>query len=559
MRSKRFKSVVATAAISTLALVGCASQGPEETPGSEQISEGTDSDARSLAATPEFRQALKLAIDMEGIIDGIMDGKADAANAVMAPGPFKPEGLEDWSYDPDAAKALLEGIGWDESVNLDLVYYYGDQATVDFMAAVQQYLSQVGVQVTPRKLEGDLATQLWTSPGDKVNGPSAVDWDIAYAAVAALSPHEYYDRFLSTYPGNSYWALDDEFETLIDATAATADVDEQIAAFHSVVEWDNENLPSVPLYYQPIFVVESDALDRAGHELGNEQYNYEWGIADWSVEPNGSGDQVLYTNGGAVDFFETPFVNPGLHLSTKVLYDHLIVASPDLAEFSPQLAESYDVSDDGKQITLTMRSDITWHDGEAITAEDAKFTLELAANVSGLHAVFDSTMAKLEGSDEFRAGDADDISGITIDGDTLTLTFEEVDPNALMTLSQLPPLPKHLLSDADPLQIQQDAFFQAPVGSGPFKIEDVRMGDYTVFEKFEDYWNGEPELDRIEMYPSGESDENLVKNVQAGSVDYAYTKSIDDAAAIENVDGMSVTSVDVMYTRLFFVNTFPQP
>lgn len=572
MRFRKIVVAVATGALAMSALAACGGTddgGPPaaggETTGSNGAEGGGatsdvgDVEGIALLAMPEFRQAIKLAIDMQAVIDGLMDGKADVANALMAPGPFKPEsGLEAWDYDPDRAKALLDDIGWDSNLELDLVYYYGDQATVDFMSAVQQYLAQVGIKVAPRMLEGDLGSQLWTAPADRVNGPSAVEWDIAYAAVAALAPHEYYERFLDTYPGNSYWPLNQEYKDLILKAGQTADLDEQVAAFHDIVAWDNANLPAVPLYYQPVFVAVSDDLDRAGADFGNEQYNYDWQIHKWTLPEDSDGTMTLNTNGGAVEFFETPFLNPGLHLSTKVLWEHLIVASGDLSSFTPGLAESFDVSADGTEVVLTMRDGITWHDGEPITADDVKFTLELTAKVPAVHSVLASTVARLEGAQAFKDGSADEIAGVTVDGNVVTLTFEELDPNVLLTLSQLPPLPKHLLEDADPLQIQQDPYFQAPVGSGPFKIVDVRMGDYTVFEAFDGYWAGAPEIDRVEMYASGESDPNLVVNIEAGSVDYAYTKSVEDATAIEAVAGISVESVDVMYTRLFFVNSFPR-
>lgn len=523
----------------------------------EETGEGAT--GKALLADARFRQAVKLAIDMQSIIDGTMQGKADVANVLMSPGPFKPDsGLEDWSYDPERAKELLAEIGWDSATVLDVVYYYGDPATVDLMAAIQQYLSEVGIKITPRKLEGDLGTQLWTAPQDRANGPSAVDWDMAYGAVAALSPHEYYDRFSESYPGNSYWPTNLEFQGLIDATAATADPVVQTQAFHEVIKWESANLPAVPLYYQPIFIAQSDRLDRAGAEYGNEQYNYDWNIVNWEIDPDSSGAKIMRTNGGAVDFFETPFLNPGLHLSTKVLYDHLIVTDGQMSAYSPQLASQYNVSEDGLTIDFTLRDGLKWHDGTDLTAQDVKFTYELAAKIPNIHSVFDATLGNLVGATEYRDGSAEEISGIAIDGNKVTFTFAELDPNALLTFSQLPPLPQAALANADPLQIQQAPFFQSPIGSGPFAIKDVKMGDYTIFSAFADYWAGTPKIEEVHMYPSGESDPNLVKNVQAGAVDYAYSKSIEDAIAIEAVSSMEVETVDVKYTRLLFINSFPR-
>ena len=81
-----------------------------------------------------------------------------------------------------------------------MVYYYDDQQTVDLMTIIGQYWQEVGVKAQFRKLEGDLAAQLWVPPADMEKGPSAVKWDLAYAAVAALAESEFYNRFASTHP-----------------------------------------------------------------------------------------------------------------------------------------------------------------------------------------------------------------------------------------------------------------------------------------------------------------------------------------------------------------------
>lgn len=69
------------------------------------------------------------------------------------------------------------------------------------------------------------------------------------------------------------------------------------------------------------------------------------------------------------------------------------------------------------------------------------------------------------------SGAAEGISGIEIDGRKITFKFATVDPNALLTFSQWPPLPKHLLEDTDPVQAQRAAYWQAPVGSGPSRLK----------------------------------------------------------------------------------------
>ena len=45
----------------------------------------------------------------------------------------------------------------------------------------------------------------------------------------------------------------------------------------------------IPLYYQQLFIYESSRMNRNGGQYGNEQFNYDWGIVDWTVEPDESG------------------------------------------------------------------------------------------------------------------------------------------------------------------------------------------------------------------------------------------------------------------------------
>jgi len=511
----------------------------------------------SPLADARVRQAIKYAIDMKTVVDTLMSGKAVVANSLTPNGEWKLPGLAEYAYNPEKARQLLKEAKWDPNYVLDVVYYYGDQMTVDFMTAVQSYLADVGMKMTFRKLEGDLGAQLWVPPSDPVYGPSAVKWDMAYAAVAALALDEYYDRFLPGGASNSHTPKDATLESLINATKVV-DPAAQKKAYFKLQQYESDTMPSIPLYYQQVFVVSSTRLNRAGAAFGNEQYNYDWNIVKWEVPADSTGKKVLKTNGGPVSFIETPFLNPGLFMSMKVLFDHLIVADADLSDFKPQLA-TYKVSPDGREISFTLKNGIKWHDGSAITAEDVKWTYEFAAKVPAIHAVFGSMLKAIDGYQDYKDGKAAGIRGIKISGNTVTFSFPVAFPNALLCFSQFPPLPKKYLANVDPLKFQQDDFWQKPVGSGPFMVKTISMGNYATFVPFKEYHDGVAKIDEIQMYPSGESDPNLVKNAAAKQLDYAYTKSIEDVLALEKMSHLKVTPVNIRYTRLFFVNKFPKP
>ncbi|MBM7686275.1 ABC transporter substrate-binding protein [Defluviitalea raffinosedens] len=290
----------------------------------------------------------------------------------------------------------------------------------------------------------------------------------------------------------------------------------------------------------------------------SETSNTETPAAEVADTGNASDPNVLYSNGGPTEFFETPWLNPGTYMYNKVLYSRLIFADENLTPISGEgdLAQFYEMSEDGKTLTFVLRDGITWHDGEPITAEEIQWNIEYALKTTVLNSVFRSTFEAIEGAKAYLDGSAEHISGIAVDGNKITLTFATVAPDALLTFTQFAPLPQKYLKDTDPITLQQASFFQSPVGSGPFMIDEVQMNNYTILKPFENYYGGKAEFS-IHLNPSaGDSDPNLVTNAKAGKLDYAYTKNIADVRALEGAQGINIETVNVRYTRLFYMNKF---
>jgi len=507
---------------------------------------------------PRIRQAIRYAVDMDTITKTLLLGKAVPANSLTPNGAWKVSGLNNYSYNPAKAMELLKAAKWDSNYVLNIGYYYTDQQTVDLMLAVEQYLAAVGMKAKFRLISGDLGTLLWKPPVDPVNGPASVDWDILYGATAALALHEYYNKYLGAQSGNSHTPTDPALDKLINATNATADIAMQKKAFNDLQKYENENLFEIPLYYQPLFIYSAKKLTRTGDTNGNAQYNYDWNIINWTITPNAAGKQVLKTNTGPVQFFEHPWFNPGVYIGSKILFDRLIVADGSLAAKEGALASAYKVAADNLSIEFTLRSGIKWHDGKPVTAQDVKWSIEMALRVPAIHAVFASTFSKIEGAADFKSGKATEVTGIQISGNKITVKFSAIDPNVLMTFSQFAPLPQAYFADVDPAKFQQASFWQKPVGSGPYMVKDVKMNDYVVFVPFKDYWRGVAKIEEIQAYPSGENDANVIVNATAGNLDYGYTKNSNDALALEKITSVSVFPVDMFYTRLFFINKFPK-
>ncbi|MBQ6545123.1 MAG: ABC transporter substrate-binding protein [Lachnospiraceae bacterium] len=272
------------------------------------------------------------------------------------------------------------------------------------------------------------------------------------------------------------------------------------------------------------------------------------------------GEKVLYTNQGAVEFFQVPWFNANYPNDNKLVYETLVgTDANDNLTTSCGMSDSYVQADDGMTFTVHLRDGLQWHDGEPVTADDVVFSIE-AGILDGVSLVstIKNTWKCLEGAEEYLAGAAEHISGIQVadDGRTITFKFASVAPNQVFAFGEMTILPKHLLENADFAAIQQDPYFQKPIGSGPFMIDEVKMGEYTIYVPNPNYWDGVADFTIHQLANDPESDPNLVTRFRAGQIDYAMTKLYDDVRALQDVEGCTITPVSILYTRWLNVNEF---
>ncbi len=549
MRKLVMKGLALCLVLSMATTMAFAAGGAEAAPASPAKS--WDFAKETPLADVRIRQALAYAIDMKTITETLFEGLASPARSMTNVGAWQSPKLTEYAYNPQKAKELLAAVQWPADYVLDVVTYYADQQTADFLTTVQDYLSKVGVQMKWRLLEGDLAAQLWVAPADMVNGPSVVKWDLAYAAVAASAESEFYVRYGSTAPNNSHTPKDEVMDKLLEGLNVV-DVNTQIKAMHAVQERLNEKLYSIPLYHQIAFIYVGNLLDIKGTVHGNDQFSYEKNILNWEIK---RADGTMYTNTGPKEFWEAPITNPGLYAYQEYLFDKLINADASLTPTTGMLAKSYTVSPDGLKFVFDLKTDVKWHDGKPFTAEDVKFTIEFMARTNSFAAV---NYKSIVGAEDYVAKKADGISGIVIDGNKVTVTFAKVNPNASLVFSQWPMLPRHLLKDSDPMTTQTDQFWQKPIGTGPFKAGEFVRNNYAVLERFDGYYRkGTGNIQKIFMSASGDNDPNLMVNAEAGKIDYAWSKSTADAKAIGKLPNFTVTKAPIRYTRFFHINQFP--
>ena len=194
----------------------------------------------------------------------------------------------------------------------------------------------------------------------------------------------------------------------------------------------------------------------------------------------------------------------------------------------PMLAESYDISADGKTVTFNLRKNVRWHDGKPFTSADVKFTiLEVLKKVHP------------RGPNSFR-----EVSRIdTPDDHTAIFHLDNPAPYMMRSFSayESPMVPKHLLEGQD---IKSAPLANNPVGTGPFKFVEWKKGQYIRLDKNEDYWQeGLPYLDRIvgRFIPDASTRTAAMEN---GEVMYAAYNAIPniDAVRLKERDDIDVTT-----------------
>ncbi|MGQ2904866.1 MAG: ABC transporter substrate-binding protein [Neoaquamicrobium sediminum] len=199
----------------------------------------------------------------------------------------------------------------------------------------------------------------------------------------------------------------------------------------------------------------------------------------------------------------------------KSLFDGLMDYVPGTTELRPEIAESYEISEDGTVFTFKLRDGVKFHNGRALTAEDVKYSIERTVNPQ-TQSPGAGFFGSIKGFEEASSGDADGLSGITVVDDS-TIRFELSRPDATF-LHVLALNFAHVVPKEEVEKYGAD-FGKHPVGSGAFKLTEWTLGQRLVFERFEDYWNpGVPKLDQI-VFEVGQEPVVALLRLQNGEVD----------------------------------------
>jgi peptide/nickel transport system substrate-binding protein len=223
--------------------------------------------------------------------------------------------------------------------------------------------------------------------------------------------------------------------------------------------------------------------------------------------------------------------NPDSYYVYRNIFDNLVTRD-DAGKIVPQVATSWKYLSD-TEIEFKLRDDITFHDGQKLSADDVVFSVKR---------ITDPKFASPQLGQFNKIIDA-----TAVDPMTVRLKTEGPYPALLAQLVKLSIVPKHVVE-----AVGKDAFNLKPIGSGPYKFDSWQRGVQVTLQRNDAYW-GEKGAFPTSVFRAVPDAATRVADLQAGTADLVVTLDSDLAAQLKGsakAQVLSVLTERVAYLRL---------
>ena len=221
-----------------------------------------------------------------------------------------------------------------------------------------------------------------------------------------------------------------------------------------------------------------------------------------SSESSSAKDNIFRLN-----FSDPPTFDPALVTDTTSasiiveIFSGLVTLNKEL-DIIPDLAESWDISDDGRIYTFNLRDDIKFSNGDKVTASDFKWSIERAANPDTGSMNAEVYLGDIVGVTEVieAGGSLTEVSGLkVIDDKTLEITIDEPKTYFLAKLTY----PTAFVLSEKYVTQQGEDWIDQPVGTGPFVMTEYQIGQTLKLKPNDNYWGEKAKVDGIIMNLAG--------------------------------------------------------
>ena len=240
--------------------------------------------------------------------------------------------------------------------------------------------------------------------------------------------------------------------------------------------------------------------------------------------PNGK--KVLRLAGGNGGGGDPPTLDPALAgdaesaVYVAEIFSGLVTLDQNL-KVQPDIASSWDVSDDRMTYTFHLRKDVQFHDGRPVTAQDFKYSIERAANPATTSPTADTYLGDIVGVKDKLNRKAADVKGVVVVDDyTLKITIDQ--PKAYFLAKMT--FPAAYVVDKNNVEKGGRTWTDKPNGTGPFKLQEYVRSQRLVLVKNPNYYGDpKPQLDEVDFILGGGSFLTMYENGDLDSTRVSIT------------------------------------
>ncbi len=227
-------------------------------------------------------------------------------------------------------------------------------------------------------------------------------------------------------------------------------------------------------------------------------------------------------------------VNPTIQSIYKSVFDQYIDQNPDLT-FKPGLLTDWGWNEDRTKVYMEVREGAKWHNGDPVTPADVVWSLERAGNADTGNPI------------QFLWST---LGNFTVEGNRVEADVLRFDPTIFKWMAFLTAyvLPKDYYTE-----VGAEGFEKAPIGSGPYMVDEYVADSFVRLKRFDDYWGDAPQFETVifKFVPDASA---RVAEVETGASDITLEIPYEEYDRLVAKDGLSGVTTPVSDIGMIFIN-----
>lgn len=215
---------------------------------------------------------------------------------------------------------------------------------------------------------------------------------------------------------------------------------------------------------------------------------------------------------------------------------------------------SYEVNETTNVVTIKIKPDVKWSDGQPLTIEDVMFPYNIIGHADYTGVRYDSDFRNIVGAEEYNAATAAGdttatISGLVkVDDTTLELHLKQISPSlysigdGLLSYA----LPVHQLGEVPIAElVEHDGVRKNPLSLSAFVVDKIVVGESVQYKANTNYWKGAPKLDGVIMKVVPSS--SIAKALETGEYDLTFGLGSTKYAEVKDLKNIDIIAVPELY------------